>query len=276
MKKRTIKYVLAALTLLPLATSCEKDLPKYSTPDAWLNFVYYDNSGEQVILTEDLEEIEGITNTYYSFVMSSISEGKELTEDTVWVEVATMGFLSEENRTVELEQIATDGNDAVPGVHYVAFNDPQLLAKSYVPGGTNTALIPIVVLRDASLEEKDAVLRFTIKDNGIFKPGYEAMSIQTLYISGRLNQPSKWSTYNCDYYFGTYGPKKHELMIEWTGKNWDDDYLDELFGGDSGYIDYLAHWFKEKLKEENQKRIEEGLDVYREDDGTEVEFTYPY
>ena len=276
MKKRTIKYALAALTLLPLATSCEKDLPKYSTPDAWLNFVYYDYSGEQVILTEDLEKIEDITNTYYSFVMSSISEGKELTEDTVWVEVATMGFLSDKNRTVELEQIATDGNDAVPGVHYVAFNDPQLLAKSYVPGGTNTALIPIVVLRDASLEEKDAVLRFTIKDNGIFKPGYEAMSVQTLYISGRLNQPSKWSTYYCDYYFGTYGPKKHELMIEWTGKNWDDDYLDELFGGDSGYIDYLAHWFKEKLKEENQKRIEEGLDVYREDDGTEVEFTYPY
>lgn len=276
MKNKSIKYILAALTLLPLATSCEKDLPTYNTQDAWLNFVYYDYNNEPIIKTEDLEDIEGITNNYYSFVMASITEDKELTEDTVWIEVSTMGFLSDQNRTVELEQIATEENDAVPGVHYIAFNDPQLLAKSYVPAGANSAFIPIVVLRDASLEEKDAVLRFTIKDNGFFKPGYQAMSVQTLYISGRLNQPSKWSAYYCDYYFGTYGQKKHELMIEWTGKNWDDDYLDEFFGGDPGYVDYMAHWFKVKLEEENQKRVDAGLGKYTEDDGTIIEFTYPY
>lgn len=102
------------------------------------------------------------------------------------------------------------------------------------------------------------------------------MSVQTLHISGRLNQPSKWSAYYCDYYFGTYGQKKHELMIEWTGKNWDDDYLDEFFGGDPGYVDYMAHWFKVKLEEENQKRVDAGLGKYTEDDGTIIEFTYPY
>lgn len=276
MKNRNIKCILAALTALPMITSCEKDLPTYNTQDAWLNFVYYDYNNEPIIKTEDLEDIEGITNNYYSFVMASISKDKELTEDTVWIEVSTMGFLSDQNRTVELEQIATEENDAVPGVHYIAFNDPQLLSKSYVPAGANSAYIPIVVLRDASLEEKDAVLRFTIKDNGFFKPGYQAMSVQTLYISGRLSQPSKWSAYYCDYYFGTYGPKKHELMIEWTGKNWDDDYLDEFFGGDPGYVDYIAHWFKVKLEEENQKRIEAGLGKYTEDDGTIIEFTFPY
>ncbi len=271
MKKRTIKHALTALTLLPLAASCEKDLPQYNTHDAWLNFVYYNYKGEQINSAESLEE--GATNTYYSFVMSSITEGKELTEDTVWVEVSTMGFLSDENRTVEFEQIATTENDAAPGTHYVAFNDPQLLAKSYVPGGANTAFIPIVVLRDASLKEKDAVLRFTIKDNGIFKPGYEAMSVQTLYISGHLSQPGNWSTLYFNYYFGEYGPKKHELMIEWTGKNWDDDYLEELYNGDQGYLDYLSHWFMEKLEDENRKRMEAGLDIYREDDGTEIDFT---
>lgn len=276
MKNKNIKCILAALTALPMIASCEKDLPTYNTQDAWLNFVYYDYNNEPIIKTEDLEDIEGITNNYYSFVMASISKDEELTEDTVWIEVSTMGFLSDQNRTVELEQIATEENDAVPGVHYIAFNDPQLLSKSYVPAGANSAYIPIVVLRDASLEEKDVVLRFTIKDNGIFKPGYQAMSVQTLYISGRLSQPSKWSAYYCDYYFGTYGPKKHELMIEWTGKNWDDDYLDEFFGGDPGYVDYIAHWFKVKLEEENQKRIEAGLGKYTEDDGTIIEFTFPY
>lgn len=276
MKRSYLKYCLAAFSSLTLFTACEKDLPTYSTQDAWLNFVYYDYNGDPIISTEDMEGEEGITNTYYSFIMSSINKDTELTQDTVWIEVSTMGFLSDQNRTVEFEQIPTDANDAVPGKHYVAFNDPQLLAKSFVPAGANSARIPIVVLRDASLEEEDAVLQFTIKDNGVFKPGYEAMSIQTLYISGKLSQPSKWSSYYCDYYFGTYGQKKHELMIEWTGENWDDDYLDELFSGDSGYIYYLAQWFKIKLEEENQKRIEEGLGKYTEEDGTEIEFTYPY
>lgn len=273
MKKFSLKYILTVLFLLSFVTACEKELPTYNTPDAWLNFVYYDYNGDQIISSENMDDIKDITNTYYSFVMASITEDKELTEDTVWIEVSTMGFLSDQNRTVEFEQIATEENNAVPGVHYIAFNDPQLLAKSYVPAGANSAFIPIVVLRDASLEEKDAVLCFTIKDNGIFKPGYKAMSVQTLHISGRLNQPSKWATYYCDFYFGTYGQKKHELMIEWTGENWDDNYLDELFSGDSGYISYISQWFIKKLEEENQKRIEEGLGKYTEEDGTEVDFT---
>ena len=37
-----------------------------------------------------------------------------------------------------------------------------------------------------------------------------------------------WQELGVDYYLGTYGSKKHELMIQWTGKTWDDAYFKTL------------------------------------------------
>lgn len=258
------------LLILGLTASCEKDLVPYDTPDAWLNFAYYDYNNE--LVTDAYAFEETMAETHYSFVIRSSAIGEDLQRDTVWFEVTTMGFLSAQNRPVEFQQIATGENDAVPGVHYVAFDDPSLLAKSYVPGNQNQALVPIVVLRDGSLDQNDVVLQFTFKENGYFKPGYDEFIVHTLYISNHLAQPSKWSSYYCDYYFGTYGQMKHQLMMEWTGNAWDDAYLDELFSGDNEYLNYLGRWFSEKLDEENQKRQEQGEDIYREDDGTPVSF----
>ena len=134
------------------------------------------------------------------------------------------------------------------------------------------ALIPIVVLRDASLDDGNVNLQFTFKDNGYFKPGYEAFSTHTLVISSHMAKPANWDTYYGDNNFGTYTELKHQLMIEWTGNSWDEDYLDELFAGDSNYVTYLSQWFIEKLEEENQKRQEAGLDIYREPNGEPVSF----
>ena len=269
MKKKRMNILWAGVCLLALS-ACEKDLPVYETEGAWLNFVYYDYNGDQVTATENVEET--MCESHYSFVLQSATKGEEIQQDTFWIEVSTMGFLSDQNRTVELQQIATGENDAVPGVHYVAFNDPQLLAKSYVPAGQNATRVPIVVMRDASLADHDVTLQFTFKDNGIFKPGYEAFATHTLYISDKLAKPGLWDTYYCDYNFGTYTPAKHELMIEWTGNAWDDAYLEELFGGDSGYVTYLGQWFQRKLAEENAAREAQGLDIYREPDGSPVSF----
>lgn len=254
--------ILLGLSCLGLATSCEKDLTPYSDPQARLNFTFYSYNGEPILSSLNSQE----TESFYSFKLKSSVAGKELTSDTVWFEVATMGFLSEADRTVELEQIEADTlTNAVPGVHYVKFDEPQLLAKSFVPAGQNTAKIPVVLLRDASLKTQDIVLRFTFKSNSYFVPGYKDFVTRTLFVTDRLSKPTKWNTYYLDYTFGEYGAKKHELMIAWTGKAWDDDYLDELFKGDPGYMDYMDQWFQRKLEEENKKRTEQGLDVYRED-----------
>lgn len=254
-------YIPLACASLMFISSCEQDLDPIVINDAMLNFVYYDYSNNKVT-SENIEDY--MLETTYSFSLRSATLGKELTSDTVWFEVSTMGRLSDQNRPVELEQIMTGENDAVEGVHYLAFNDPQLLTKSFIPANKNTAMIPIVVLRDASLEEHSVNLQFTFKDNGYFKPGYAAFSTQTLIISDPLSKPTNWDSYYCDYDFGAYTERKHELMIEWTGNNWDEDYLDELFASDTGYVDYLSQWFINKLEEENQKRLDAGLDIYRE------------
>jgi hypothetical protein len=87
-----------------------------------------------------------------------------------------------------------------------------------------------------------------------------------------LSKPGNWSTNYLDYIFGDYGPVKHRLMIEWTGKAWDEDYIDELSSGDDAYFYYLQEFFAEKLEEANAERLAEGLDVYQEEDGTIVSF----
>ena len=270
--KTKLGIFLAGCCLLAF-TACEKDLQPYNTPGAWLNFAFRESSGELITSSEGL--YDDIYNTYYSFALQSAKAGVDITQDTVWIEVTTMGFLSDQNRTVELEQVATGEEDAVPGVHYVAFDDPSLLAKSYVPAGQNIASVPIVVLRDASLDEHDVVLKIAVKDNGVFKPGYEEFSTRTLHISSQLAKPGNWDV-TMDFLFGAYTPAKHALMIEWTGELWDDAYVEELNNGDYGYMEYLGQWMKDKLAEENQKRLDAGMDIYREPDGTPVSFEMSY
>ena len=263
-------HIALACACLPAITSCEKDLTPTVIEDARLNFTYYDYQNEEITNSESVKD--EMKETSYSFALKSASLGEELQSDTVWFEVSTMGRLSDQNRPVELQQITTGENDAVPGVHYVPFDNAGLLSKSFVPAYSNRTQVPIVVLRDASLDEHNVALQFTFKDNGYFQPGYEAFATHTLIISTHLAKPVNWDTYYFDYSFGLYTELKHELMITWTGNNWDEAYLDELNSGDPGYINYLSQWFIEKLAEENQRRQEQGLDIHREPDGSPVSF----
>ena len=128
--------------------------------------------------------------------------------------------------------------------------------------------VPVIVLRDASLEEHDVTLVFRFAENEYFKPGYTGLTERTLHITDRLLEPGNWS----QQYFGTYGPVKHQLMIDWTGEVWDESYIRSLLNGDSGYLSYLKEFFQQKLEEENAKRQEAGLDIYREADGSEIRF----
>lgn len=172
--------------------------------------------------------------------------------------------------------------NAVAGKHYVAFDDSSLAELYRMPGDSSVTEVPVVVLRDPSLKESDVTLKITFGDNGWFKPGYPSFTTYTLTISDYLAEPKMWQELGVDYYLGTYGSKKHELMIQWTGKTWDDAYFktlaayDDDWGmwvfNDGAYIDYLDAWFAKKLDEENARRLEEGKDVYREKNGKEVSF----
>lgn len=263
--------------LLGLFSACEKELPVYETSLCQLNFVYGTQEGLQTDeVTDDMRMLS------HSFILNS---GEEVTVDTVWVKVRTMGYLSDQGRPFELTQVMTGENDAVAGTHYVAFDDPDLQSFYVIPAGQAEVQAPIVVLRDPSLEENgDVTLQFTFKENAYFKLGYPEFSTYSLVISDRLTRPSMWGACSLDYYFGEYGPVKHELMIRWMDQSWDDTYIETLFeefyaglwvAKDDAYINYLSNWFAEKLSEENEERLADPEigDVWREANGEPVDFT---
>lgn len=280
MKRIVMKLsnLLYAGGLLLLATACEKDLPVFSDGVCMLNFYYGDN-----LTTAGVKASMGRGS--HSFKLNS-AEGQM--RDTVWLKVNTMGKLSVDDRPLALVQIedTTQGVvNAVAGQHYVAFDDPSLEALYRVPGKSAVAEVPVVVLRDASLKTGDVVLKITFRDNGYFKVGYPEFATYTLTISDRLSS-SAWDTYNLKQYFGAYGQQKHELMMKWTEKTWDDEYISGLFyeyesypgwffPKDDAYIAYLGKWFAERLAKENAERLADPEigKVWEEEDGTEVDFT---
>lgn len=118
----------AGLCLLAAVACNDDDLSVYNVSDCRLNFVFYDTDST-------LLAVEKVTDQMrlrpFSFVLESTVEA---TRDTVWLDASTMGFLSDEARPLALQQIEVEGvKNAEPGVHYVAFDDPEVVSLYRVP-----------------------------------------------------------------------------------------------------------------------------------------------
>jgi len=260
MKK--IIYFISAVLAIVTFTACEQDLPVYNDETARLNFVY--------------ETDERSDTTYnYSFVYH-----KQVSRDTVWMEVETMGFLSSKDRYYTLYQVATGDNDAVPGVHYVSFDDAAYKQLLVVPADSVTALVPIIVINDASLTSEVVKLKVKIGASDDFQPGYNDAITKILSITNQLQKPSNWNML-LTYYLGNYGPVKHQFMIDVSGKDWDEEYIteqgfDNMYTADQDYLRYLQNKFSKALAEENARRVAQGLGYLAEEDGTLVSFSFTY
>jgi len=255
--------------MLAALASCEKDLPTWSDETCRLNFNYD--------IDDRSDYKETMSESSYSFVYGS----DELTNDTVWFTVETMGKVPSYDRPVTLTQLSTDGTDAVPGKHYKAFDDPDMAQFYVIKGGTAQAKLPVVMLRDASLKTDEVTLKFQITPNDYFESGYPEYQTKTLKFSDHMTKPTNWdkeypTAYGWSYpfsaYFGEYGQVKHQFMIDHTGKKWDNDYIDELMEGDSNYITYIIYKLMAELAEVNEERAAQGLGPLCEADGTEVSF----
>ncbi|HEY9550967.1 MAG TPA: DUF4843 domain-containing protein [Prevotella sp.] len=251
---RNCLYILGLLAGI-LLSSCEQKLPLYEDNQARLSFLYANRADSLAS---------------YSFVYN-----KQLTQDTVWFTVNTIGFIATEDRPLELTQIPTGQDDAVPGKHYLAFNTPSLAPFYTIKSGSTSARIPIVVLKDPSLNEKDFRIRVEIKNNGIFMPGYTEFSYKLLTISNRLVKPSNWQGL-MNYIFGNYGTVKHQFMIDNSDKKWDEEYLYELgvhnYSADQGFLQFWANKFQKLLNEFNAQQQQQGKQPLSEADGTLVQF----
>lgn len=253
MKTKILSFI--ALSGPLWLASCETELPVYSHPDDALNFA--------VTLDEETGEV---VDRNYSFIYA----GDAVTQDTIWVTVNTQGFLSDHDRSFELQQItAGEGlKDAQPGVHYQAFDNESLRQHLVISAGKNTQRFPVVLYRHESLQEGDVSLYFQIKPNQHFVQGLMPYRTVKLTISSSLKQPLGWESY----YFGAYGPVKHKFMIDETGLRWDDEFCTSLT--DFGYIQYLAMFLYQRLQQVNAERKKQGLEALKEENGKAVKFDF--
>lgn len=244
---------LFALMLLTAFSACEQDLPTYSDPQARLNFDY-------------TQYASGVVN--YSFVFS---KGK--TKDTVWIQLNTMGKLSNEDRPFELQQITSGNHDAIPGKHYIGFDDASMKPYLTVPAGKNYARVPIVLLKDETLDTATFILNVALKPDANFQVGYFTQASMQITITNELSRPSVWRDFGSLmwYWFGNWGKVKHQFMIDHTGKNWDDAYINSISNNQD-----LMRYYQNKLQKEldalNKQRAAQGLDPLKEADGTLVDF----
>lgn len=269
---KRLHTLLAGIAVLG-ATACSEQEPgSYAMTDNRLNFVIEIPDAWEEVTSED------ITDEDRTYAFSFVYSGEEAERDTVWFEATTMGDLSKEYRPYRLQQIQREGvMNAEPGVHYVAFDAPEVQDLYRVAPDTSTVQVPVIVLRSDMLQDTTVVLEFGFVANDYFQPGYDGFSRRILEITDRLAKPSNWDgSYMEDYYFGEYGEVKHQLMIDWTGNAWDAEYIDEFLNGDPAYISYITEYLAVRLEEENSARLDAGLDVYKEKDGTEVVFGPSY
>jgi hypothetical protein len=222
---------------------------------------YKDESSDRI---DFATRAETDTLRTYSFVF----ESEHTTQYILWINMSTEGFVRDYPRTVTFKQApAIDGNeDAVPGVHFVPFDDPQVKAKYVIPAGAATASFPIILLRDPSLQESARTLRIVLEENEHFLLSADKYRLyRNIVFVDMLTQPRMWVPF-----FGAYGEAKHRFMIELTGLLFDDEWCTENFwyASNIDYIYYLQGWFQEKLEERNAR---EGSPL-KEKDGTEVTF----
>lgn len=255
--KQIIKYILVICPLIAIF-SCKMDLATYDQPQNRLNFLYPSDT------------VGGVTSdTIIRFTF--VYEPLETEYDTIWVPVRTMGYVTDKDRRVSIRQGQSDEPKAVAGTHYVPFDDAELVSKHYwIRAGQNSALIPVVAIRDEQLKTKEYTLRLEIDPNEDFEQGYPSRSYRLIHISDILTKPSKWNAQIEHYFAGKYGPVKHQFMIDCVrdrGMVINDDWLDMVMPQnppDMALTGYWCGFFTEKLIELNRERAAQGLDVLRE------------
>lgn len=270
MNIKNITYLVVAVAFACCAQSCEKELESYSHQDSYLNFRFLKSNGDDM-LNSELESSSSVANTPVQY---NFKTHGAIRQDTIWLQAKYIGFVTDYDREYALEQVEVPGVDnAVAGTDYVAFDSPEAQRVMVVKAGESTFLVPVILLRSSALQSKDAVLKVRFKENKNFKNGYSNMQTRIISFTDRLMKPAVWDQFNLNLLFGNYGDVKFQLMLDWSGLSWSDEFITEMYTTDKAYFDYLSALFKKRLAQENAERQARGEDVWREADGTVITFS---
>lgn len=166
--------------------------------------------------------------------------------DTVWVEIALMGFPVNEARPLKIVQTNQNAADAaIAGTHYIAFDDVEVKDLMVMGANQVTAKIPVILLRDISLKTGKKRLEITIEENAYFKRGIDANCDFMVQTTELAEKPTSWDSAWKTHYFGEWSSQKMWFIVNYLGL---DDFEAEY---DTGYKKYLKQKAHSKLNEYN-------------------------
>lgn len=244
---KNLSFLIISFALLGLISCSEEKFNLWNDPETHLAFKHVkDDSVSRHTFVYDIADVQ---------------------RDTVIFEVYTSGFLSDKDRIFEFEQLDprdSENSKPIAGVHFVKFDAPEVSNYFVIKAGTAKTKVPIIMLRDKSLKESQFELRVKIKKNENFTLGVERDLEKRLIFADIISRPKGWTINHEKYYFGPYGFEKHRFMISVTpGVKIDEDFF-KAFDSDYPLAGYYADYYTAKLKEENDRRKADGLDVLRE------------
>ncbi|MFV0378948.1 MAG: DUF4843 domain-containing protein [Mangrovibacterium sp.] len=265
MNKIILKQLFLVLLLAGFLSSCKEQTIEPWNSESYIHF-------------------DGNFDSFYSFVYA----GSKVVRDTINLRLNIAGNIESRDRYFEVKQVKTYGfvyeqdeygnyidsafvelpNQAVPGVHYVDLNSYDV-QQFVVPADSLYGTFNLVVLRDPSLKLADYSLTLEVQETSDFLQGYAARQKITLTLSDQVIQPKNWTAFmigNTTVYsvMGYYGKVKHQLLIDVTGKKWNDDFITNELTEE--YLVFYKNMAVMELERINAERALQGLHKLREDD----------
>lgn len=237
----SLQYKLFIWLVLISVTSCQKN-----------ELMEYEGENALYFAKGSIQDFKSITPGHTIMQSDSISQSFFLlgsaTRDIVYVQVNTMGHLTDIDRPIAIVQTNIGKSDAaIAGIHYLSFEDPEVKKQMIIPAGKAWGQFPVVLLRDESIEQKVVKLEIEIGSNEYFRPGIDQQRNFLIKTTALASKPMPWDT-RWHYYFGkSWGPVKMRFIIDITGfTDWENTNID------SNYINYMESLVKQKFLEYNE------------------------
>ena len=252
--KTTTLYIAASLALLSVTGCTENEMEGFSeSPSVYfMNGSMRDESGAYI--TQD----DSVNQSFFIY-------GDDVTRDTVYIIVNAMGGPANVDRPIALEQTNAGKPDAaVVGVHYIGFDNAEVKDSVCIPAGKVYARVPVILLRDKSLQTQQKRLELRVKQNEYFRPGIDEFRQFIVTTTDLAVKPTYWDT-RWKYYFGpTFGSVKLKFIINATG------YTDfDNIPSDYSYLTWLKTTVQQAFFDYNKAHPNDPL---KEADGTLVTF----
>ena len=230
MKKNIYNILFLSALLCCMAACTEYQMPRGYDGNPAVYFSWSSTSGAQH---------DSINHSF--FLLKDYTQ----TTDTVWVKVNLLGSTAPVDRPIAIVQTNTGkANAAVPGTHFLSFDNPWVKERMIIPADSVQMRLPIVIFKDGSLNTHTVRLELAVVENEYFRPGIEAYRNFVVTTTAQAVKPSLWDT-RWRYQFGsTWGTVKFRFIIDATG------YLDwDIYPTDNGYLTWLQNTTLQKFEE---------------------------